>query len=265
MMSDSEHWPTHVRPVVIKYGGSLLDDHAGRSNFLKDVAALARREKVILVHGGGKEISKAVEEAGLPVRFVDGRRFTDKETMAVVVRVLGNINRHIVSFLKTAGVHAEGYSGIYNRLMIAEPVSDLGRVGVPRQVDITVLHEILKSVELPVFYSVAVDQENGLLNINADDFALALAVACRAARLVFMTDSGAILDRDKKPIESVTEDDVNALISDEIITGGMTVKARACVEALQKGVGEVDICKDIEALIMPGKKMEGTRFIQPNG
>ena len=253
----------HKKPIVIKYGGSLLEDPAHRSAFLKDVAKLARREQVILVHGGGKEITRAMEAAGIQARFVHGRRYTDEKTMELVEKVLSKLNGEIVAELRRQGIKADGVSGRRNHLMEAQPVPELGRVGRPRFINEDILGEVMRSSDLPVFYSVAEDVQQQPLNINADDFALALAIASRAKRLVFLTDTGAILDKKGKPLTILSERDVDRLIQDHIITGGMTVKAQACIEALHEGVGRVDICKGIQSLIDPDEfPIDGTSFVQ---
>jgi acetylglutamate kinase len=249
-------------PVVIKYGGSLLDDDAHQAEFLKQVVELAKKERVVLVHGGGKEITRALDASGLPSRFVKGRRFTDEATMAIVEKTLAGINRRIVQFLKQAGVQAAGYSGKHQGLMVGRVMKELGRVGQPAFVDEGVLDGVLEETLLPVFYSVAADSEKRPLNMNADDFALAVAVTARARRLIFLTDAGGILDKKGRALRMLTEREVGELIADQTITGGMAVKAEACVEALRRGVGRVDISKGIEALLDPEKKVDGTSFIQ---
>jgi acetylglutamate kinase len=250
------------RPILIKYGGSLLEDPAHQDAFLAQVSDLSRREKVILVHGGGKEITHAMAEAGIVARFVQGRRFTDEATMAVVERVLSEINRRIVQSLLQKGVNAEGFSGRHRGLVKARAIPELGHVGEPIGVNQKAFEHLVSQSALPVFYSVAEDRTGSALNINADDFALALAVACRAQRLVYLTDTGGVLDPDGRLLESLTPLDVDALAEKKVITGGMLVKARACVSALNQGVGRVDIVKGIRYLLESGSSSaEGTVFI----
>jgi len=251
-----------VNPIVIKYGGSLLEDPAHRSAFLKKAAALSQKEEVVLIHGGGKEITRQMEKSGLQPRFIGGRRYTDDLTMTVVKQALSGLNRDIVSELIAAGAQAEGFSGEDGQLLEATPIAELGRVGYPRSVDQDVLATILKTVKLPVFYSVGVDIEGKPLNINADDFALALSVACRAQRLVYLTDSGGIRGSDGKLIPYLSPREVDGLIKSGVIKDGMVVKARACVRALQEGVGRVDIVQGIDHLLPSSKAAaEGTVFM----
>jgi len=249
-----------VNLLVIKYGGSLLDDAAHQAEFLKEIAAVALREKVVLIHGGGKAISRAMETARLAPRFVDGLRYTDDETMDIVEQTLAGVNAGIVTALRAAGVSAEGFSGRWNHIMRAVPLADLGRVGAPEFVHKDFLRTAITRVRLPVFYPVAEDAAGASLNINADDFALALAAAIPAAALIFVTDTGGILDKAKRLIDRVSPADVERLIQDGTITGGMAVKARACVHALRQGVGRVDIVKNIASLMATDADPEGTRF-----
>jgi len=248
-------------PIVIKYGGSLLEEPGHRTAFLKDVAALFKNQDVILVHGGGKEISRQMEKAGLKPTFVNGRRCTDDATMVVVKKALARLNNEIVSELGKLGVPAFGRSGQEDHLMEAEAVQELGRVGIPKKVNTEALAEVLKKKTMPVFYSVAEDADHQPLNVNADDFALTVAVACRADRLVFLTDTGGILDGGGELIPSISPVEVEALASKQVITGGMLVKVKACVDALRQGVGSVDIVKGIRYLLHQQEKPEGTIFV----
>jgi len=248
--------------VVIKYGGSLLDDAAHRSAFLREVATLSCRSPIVLVHGGGKEITRQMEKAGLAPRFVNGRRFTDSQTMDVVETALASLNREIVEELGVLGATAKGFSGRTQHVLEGVALAELGRVGIPKKVAAPILQQLIAQASLPVFYSVAEDADKKPLNMNADDFALALAVALKASRLVFLTDTGGILDGNQKRITRLTPADVERLITDQVITGGMMVKARACVQALKDGVGAVDIVKSIGHLAGAGQTApEGTEFV----
>ncbi len=254
-------------PIVIKYGGSLLDEPDHRRVFLKDIAILSKKQKVILVHGGGKEISRQMEKAGLKPKFVDGRRYTDEAAMVVVKKALSGLNAEIVVELTALGAQVTGGSGQDSHLVEAKAVPGLGRVGVPTTVNVQVLKKILDGDKMPVFYSIGEDEKREPLNINADDFALALAVACKAERLVYLTDTGGVLDTDGTPIELISPAGVEFLARRQAITGGMLVKARACVDALKQGVKSVDIVKGIQHLLESSKEpLQGTTFTmsEPN-
>jgi len=250
---------------IIKYGGSLLDDAAQQAQLLDQIAAGAGAGlPLVLVHGGGKEISRQMEKAGLTPKFVDGRRFTDEATMNVVEKALGELNAHIVRELARRGVRARGLSGRMNHVVEATAQVELGRVGLPTQVDGAQLSALLKLDGLPVFYSVAEDTAHQPLNVNADDFALELAVACRADDLIFLTDTGGILDAEGKRLDLLTPSAVDRLIEKGTIHGGMKVKAESCLDALRRGVGRVRIGKMVRfsggALTLEA----GTGFVQKN-
>ncbi len=247
--------------IVIKYGGSLLDEPGHRTEFLKDIAELSKKVKVILVHGGGKEISRQMEAAGLMPKFVNGRRFTDEATMSVVEKALSGLNQEIVAELNSLGAKAEGGSGQTDHILQASAIGELGRVGMPMSVNSEALHKITSGDSLRVFYSVAEDSSQKPLNINADDFAQAIAVAVRATRLIFLTDSGGVFDGGKKLIPVIHPNDVEPLETNGVITGGMLVKAKACRTALEAGVGSVDIVKGVKYLLSPDMMQpEGTVF-----
>lgn len=247
--------------IVIKYGGSLLDEPGHRSLFLQNIAELSKKQKFILVHGGGKEISRQMEKSGITPRFVGGRRFTDEATMEVVTQALSGLNREIVSELARYGANAQGGCGRDGHLLEAKAIEELGRVGMPTKVDAFALKALLTQDTVPVHYSVAEDAARKPLNINADDYAQAIAVAAKADRLIFLTDTGAVLDAAGKKIEKIRPADVDRLAKDQVITGGMLVKAKACIDALQKGVGSVDIVKGIDYLLAAESKTpDGTVF-----
>jgi acetylglutamate kinase len=251
-----------IHPIVIKYGGSLLEEAEHRARFMKQVAKVAKYEKVVLVHGGGKEITREMEKAGLETKFVGGRRYTDDPTMLFVLRVLLRLNGEIVKELEQTGTPARGLSGQEDHLLEGVAIPELGRVGYPRSVDQNALQLILSAPAMPVFYSVAEDIQGKPLNINADDFALALAVASRAKQLIYLTDSGGILGSDGKLIPYLAPKEVEMLIVEKVISGGMIVKSQACLRALQEGVGRVDIVKGIDYLLPPhNKSAEGTVFL----
>jgi acetylglutamate kinase len=253
--------------IVIKYGGSLLEDPVHRRKFLTAMASLAKKEKVILVHGGGKEISKAFEEKGIPTVFKQGLRVTaNEEAMAVVETVLQDINKRIVQELKALGVEAKGYSGKSRQVMLAHVMNEdeLGLVGLPFDVKPDILKSIVAESSLPVFYSVATDESGRTLNINADEFAWKIAVSYpgQAQRLIFLTDSGGVVQNGKL-LDKIHAYQVQDLVDSKVITGGMIVKAYACRDAIVMGVPQVDIAKGIAFSKKTGElEIEGTSFVK---
>ena len=253
--------------IVIKYGGSLLEDPVHRKEFFTAVVSLAKKEKVVLVHGGGKEISKAFEEKGIPTVFKQGLRVTaNEEAMAVLEAVLKDINQRIVQELKGLGVEAKGYSGKSRQVMLAHVINEdeLGLVGLPFDVKPDILESIVAESSLPVFYSVATDESGRTLNINADEFAWKMAVSYpgQAKRLVFLTDSGGVI-QDGKLLNKISAYQVQDLVDSKVITGGMIVKAFACRDAIVAGVPQVDIAKGIRISKQTGElEIEGTSFVK---
>ena len=252
-----------MNSLVIKYGGSLLDDRTQQARLLEQIAlAWQAKLPLVLVHGGGKEISRQMEKAGLTPRFVNGRRFTDLAAMAVVESSLAALNAEIVRQLNDCQAPARGLSGRTRHLMQAKALPELGRVGIPSAVDAAVLAELLAIQGLPVFYSVAEDAAHHPLNINADDFALELAIACRAEELIFLTDTGGILDEQGALLENLDAAAVDRLIEKGTIHSGMTVKAQSCLDALRRGVRHVRIGKMVHATKAGLAVDKGTGFSQ---
>lgn len=237
-----------ARAVVVKLGGSLLEDVALRGRALEAVAAFfTSGERLVLVHGGGKEIDRGLAALGIPKRTQGGLRITDEKTLAVVVSTLsGTVNKGLVSLLKERGVHAAGFSGADGETLFAEfhpPVDgvDLGFVGRVVRCDPALVRATLSAGLLPTVASIALGRDGVLLNVNADAAAAALAGALGARRLVFLTDVEGILDGSGNVISSLTLAEARYLLGSPVIAGGMRPKLTACVEALEQGVGRVVI------------------------
>jgi acetylglutamate kinase len=243
---------------VVKFGGSLLSDAKARGAFLRQAAALSRRRALVLVHGGGPEITAALEKTGVKPKWVHGRRVTDDAAMAVVEGVLsGQVNKLLVGELSALKVRAVGLSGRDGGLIRARAVPGLGRVGEPVGSDPTLLHILLKGGFVPVVSSVAADKKGGALNVNADEAAAAVAAALKADRLVYLTDVPGVLDAAKRTIPVVRCGAVQGLIDDGVITGGMIPKTISCRRAIERGVREIDIIDGRAGLL----KMKGTRML----
>ncbi|QDT43788.1 Acetylglutamate kinase [Gimesia alba] len=243
------------RYVVIKLGGSALEEESAVKAFLTDVIFMRTvGMHPILVHGGGKAISKAMSEAGIEPRFVHGRRFTDEKTLEIATDVLANqISESLAQEIRAQGAKAEPlHFGTRNCLkgeqltLQADDGStvDLGHVGYVTDVDQKLLAEICESDAIPVIPSVALDQSGQKLNVNADTAAAALARILKAEKLVFLSDvPGIFLDRnDPETLVSHLETErCRALIADGTIDAGMEPKVDAALEALASGVGKVHI------------------------
>ena len=236
---------TPGRPVVVKLGGSAMEEPAATRGTLDAVAALRDAGfKLVLVHGGGKPIDRAMVAAGLTPVKVQGRRFTDDATLAIVVEILGALNAGLVRDL---GGRALGYGELAGFPLFGErlllpgldlnPV-DLGRVGTVTRVEAAALLAILKDA-VPVLPSLAVSDDDGdWLNVNADTVAAAVAKALDAESVLFLTDTPGILrDRDDpgSRLAELTRAECEQLLSDGVITGGMVPKVEACFDALDAG------------------------------
>lgn len=234
------------RTMVVKYGGSALADEAGES-ILQDVAALQSvGARVVLVHGGGKDISALLDRLQVPSHFEDGYRVTDEATLEVAELALSaKVNKSVVSALHALGAKACGLSGRDGALLTAkEKNAKLGRVGEITNVDPTVLDALLDAGFLPVLSPIAEGEQGGAYNCNADDAARAIAEAMGADKLVFLTDTNGILvDRQNQStrIPRMTVQHARTLVQDGLIAGGMLPKTTNCIHAVEHGVSAVTV------------------------
>ncbi len=234
--------------TVVKLGGSLLDDVELRDHA---IGAIAQRWSVnpnlVVVHGGGKNIDKALAAAGIPKRTVQGLRVTDARTLEIVTGVLaGNVNKSLVSQLAMSGVAAAGFSGADGDTIQATlhpPIDgiDLEFVGRVFASDPALAMTLLGGGFLPVIASLGMSPEGALLNVNADAAAAAVAVATGATKLVFLTDVEGVLDTNGTIVPSLDMSGAAALLASSAVSGGMKPKLRACLEALAGGVANVVI------------------------
>ncbi len=243
--------------VVIKYGGHAMGDEGVARAFARDVVLLEQAGvNPVVVHGGGPQIEAMLKKAGVQSQFADGLRVTDAKTLEIVEMVLaGSINKQIVGYINAAGGKAIGLCGKDGNMVIArkitrkvvdpdsniEKIVDLGFVGEPDKVDISVLTQILGRELIPVLAPVASAANGGTFNINADTFAGAIAGALKAKRFLLLTDVPGVLDKNKKLIEKLSVADVRRLIADGTISGGMIPKVETCLYALEQGVESVVI------------------------
>ena len=243
------------RYVVIKLGGSALDDPDSVRSCLSDVIFMeAVGMRPILVHGGGKAISRAMEEAGIQPRFVHGRRYTDDETLEIVGRVLaGEICESLVDEIRRQGGQAVGLNFRSQNVLVGERLTlpgedgnaiDLGRVGEVVGVRREILEATCRSGSIPVLPSIALDADGGKLNVNADTAAAAIARALRAEKLVFLSDVPGIFRDRTDPstlISHLQSERVRDLIDDGTIDTGMLPKVDAALDALDAGVRKIHI------------------------
>lgn len=235
--------------VVVKYGGSAMTDEALKQKVIEDVTLLKLVGfKPIIVHGGGKEISKWVGKIGKEPQFINGLRVTDEETMEVAEMVLGKVNKSLVQLLEGQGVRAIGISGKDGELLNVEKKysngEDIGFVGEIKKVDAQILHDLLEKDFLPVVCPVGMDDEFHTYNINADDAACAIARAMKAEKLAFLTDIEGVYKDPKDPATLISEllvKEAKQLIEEGYIGGGMLPKLNNCIDAIENGVSRVHI------------------------
>ena len=235
--------------IVVKYGGSAMSNEVLQRNFIKDVTLLKLVGfKPIIVHGGGKAISKWVGKVGKEARFVNGLRVTDEETMEIAEMVLGRVNKNLVTMVEELGVKAVGISGKDGGLLKVDKKyadgQDIGFVGDIKEVDPKVLYDLLEKDFLPIVAPVGLDDDFNTYNINADDAACAIAKAVGADKLVFLTDiEGLYKDINDKSsfISRLTAGQAEELINGGIIGGGMLPKLNNCTSAIRNGVNRVHI------------------------
>ena len=235
--------------IVVKYGGSAMSNEELQKNVIKDVALLKLVGfKPIIVHGGGKEISRWVEKTGKEAKFVNGLRVTDEETMEIAEMVLGRVNKRLVSMVEELGVKAVGLSGKDGQMLRVEKKysegQDIGYVGNINNVNPEILSDLLEKGYLPIVSPLGLGEEFDTYNINADDAACAIAKAVGADKLVFLTDiEGLYKDINDKSsfISRITASEAEELIEDGFIGGGMLPKLNNCTSAVLNGVNRVHI------------------------
>jgi acetylglutamate kinase len=243
--------------VVVKYGGHAMGEEAKARSFASDIVLMEQTAiNPVVVHGGGPQIGDMLKRLGIKSEFAAGLRITDAATIEIVEMVLaGSINKQIVGYINQAGGKAVGLCGKDGNMVLARKVSrtivdpgsniekvvDLGFVGEPQKVDVTVLTQILGRELIPVLAPVATSADGATYNVNADTFAGAIAGALKAKRLLLLTDVPGVLDKSKKLIKELSVDDARRLIADGTISGGMIPKVETCIYALEAGVEGVVI------------------------
>ena len=248
VLTEALPWINKMRgkTVVVKYGGSAMEDPKLMVQVLGDIELLKLMGmRVVLVHGGGKAISAMLTRLNMPVQFKNGLRVTDDDTMEAVQEVLiGKVNQQLVWALNEYGHNAVGISGADGKTLKAVPVSpELGRVGHIREVSPELIETILDDDYIPVIPSVACGPD-GFFNVNADEAASAVAEALHADKLIYLTDvDGLFADVNDKGslIRSLTKAETKSILASGELAGGMVPKVRSIVEAMDRGVSEVVI------------------------
>ena len=258
-----------MRPVVLKFGGELLEEPQRVASLASTIAKLARKTPLVIVHGGGREIDASLARAGIEKRQVDGLRITDKPTLDIVVGVLaGVVNTRFVAALGAAGVPAVGLTGAdagVGRVKQAPPhmstagaAVDLGQVGEPIGADKpSLLLYLCRKGYVPVVSSIGASREGELFNVNADTLAAHLAGRLKSPRLIIAGATTGVLDGDGVTIADMTFRDIDVLVRDGGATAGMVAKLAACRSAIGSGTRE--------AFIADGKDLSGLAVLARHG
>lgn len=233
----------YEKTIVIKYGGSAMLDAELKASFATDVTLLRFIGlRPVIVHGGGPQIGQMLERLGKRSRFIEGMRVTDDETMQIVEMVLGgHVNSEIVALIGRSGGRAVGLTGkdcglMQVRRRQGSAGQDLGRVGVPAQIDASVLLTLTKNGLIPVIAPIGTDESGQTYNVNGDVAAGKIAEALGAEKLILLTDVEGVLDADGKLYPRLSLADARVNIADQTVRGGMIPKLECCIEAVAQGV-----------------------------
>ena len=235
--------------VIVKYGGSAMTDEHLKMQVMQDVSLLKLVGlKPILVHGGGKEISRWIGKVGMEPRFVNGLRVTDEDTMEIAEMVLNKVNKSLVQIINNLGGKAVGISGKDGKLLKCvkkfSKGQDIGYVGEVVNVDITIIKDLLDDGFIPIICPVGFDDHGQTYNVNADDAACAIAASMHAEKLAYLTDvEGVYRDFEDKEslIHTLNLDEAQSMIDSGVLGGGMLPKLQNCIDAMKKGVNQVHI------------------------
>ena len=228
--------------IVIKCGGSVLIDPNLFNLFISDVVVMKKLGLTpTIVHGGGKRINNKLKELNIESNFIKGLRVTDNNTIKIVEDVLIEFNKEIVNALKNKSCDARSITTKeYNIILVKPERVELGFVGIPTEININVLDEIIKANEIPVIAPMGL-KDNKPFNINADTAAGTIAKELKSRRLLLMTDMEGVIDRNNKLVSEITPDVVKKMINEEVIKGGMIPKINTCIDAINNGVRGVVI------------------------
>ena len=229
--------------IVIKCGGSVLVDQSLFDNFINDISILNKLGFIpIIVHGGGKRISIKLNEAGIKSNFINGLRVTDKKSINIVEEVLNNFNKEITDALKKNDCDSQGITNKQNNILfVKQENKELGFVGAPKEINQSIIEQIVNEKKVPVIAPLGLDKDNQVFNINADTAAGAIAKKLNARRLIIMSDVEGVLDDNKRLISEINSNRINELIKNETISGGMIPKINNCLDVASNGVKGVCI------------------------
>ncbi len=254
--------------VLVKVGGTLLDEPASRNDLARQFAMLARKCELVIVHGGGKQMTRYLEERGISSRFVDGMRVSDDAVIDAASKVIaGSINKQFVAALAAAGQLAVGLSGVDGRLTDAtrkDPA--LGFVGRPEHSNGKLLKLLVSNGYLPVIACIAGDENGTIYNVNADQMAVSCAIGFGAEKLIFLTDVPGVRDAAGRVLAELACTDIPDLIKSGVAHGGMQAKLEAAAHALETGIKEVVIAPGLQPAVFAtllSERNAGTRLLPP--
>ena len=229
--------------ILIKLGGSLLDDAESRGRLAAEIAGVVGKVSAVIVHGGGRQMTRFLADRGIESRFVNGLRVTSPEVIDAVLKVFaGSVNTKLVAALRAAGSRPAGLTGIDGGLVLAEPMGqEYGLVGRIIASNPRILETLTEGGFLPVVACVAGDDQGHIFNVNADQMAASCAGAFHAQKLVFLTDVEGVRDAAGCITPDLTVEGARELISNGTASGGMQAKLEAAMSALEKGVEEIHI------------------------
>ena len=231
--------------IVIKYGGNVFIDRNIFNNFISDLSILNKLGlSIVIVHGGGPRIKRELEKSNIQSKFIRGLRVTDKKIINIVEDVLIDFNEDIVNSLNEKGSKAVSINTRKNNVIGVIPeAEELGFVGIPNQINIDIIKDIIKKNSIPIISPLGLDKNNQTYNINGDTAAGAIAKSLKCRRLLLMTNVEGVLNKEKKLIEEISSSEILEMINNETITEGMIPKINTCLDAVNNdvtGVGIID-------------------------
>ncbi len=244
--------------LLIKLGGTLLDDAESRGSIARQLAELSSEHEVVVVHGGGKQVTRHLEERGIQSRFIGGLRVSDQAVIDAVTQVIaGSVNKQLVAAIVATGKSAVGLSGVDGPLTRAQQFNpELGFVGKPAETDGRLLNLLVNAGYMPVVACIAGDGDGRILNVNADQMAVSCAAGWRAEKLFFLTDVPGVKDAACNVLNSLNRSAAAELIATGVANGGMQAKLEAAISGLQSGISEVTIVLGRESNIC-GRLLSG--------